>query len=136
MHAAASRLLEQWSALVRYMLVYIPKHRPKLTATSKYLKIVNALKKPTAKAEVQFVVNSAEVFQRFTLKFQRQEPLIHVLYDELRDLLLTLVGRTCKAEVHKDFDKTENPFDEENLIAPANIAVGDDMKYTRFKCPG
>jgi hypothetical protein len=99
-----------------------------LTATSKYLKIVNALKKPTAKAEVQFVVNSAEVFQRFTLKFQRQEPLIHVLYDELRDLLLTLVGRTCKAEVHKDFDKTENPFDEENLIAPANIVVGDDVK--------
>lgn len=81
---ASKRVVEQWAALKYYFIDFIPKFRPNLMNANRYLNIVNALKSTTFKAEVIFVINSALIFEKFSNMFQRQEPLIHVLYTELQ----------------------------------------------------
>ena len=44
------------------------------------------------KAEFQFVANNADYFVKFTEKFHRDEPLIHLLFAEPRELILVLSG--------------------------------------------
>lgn len=79
--AAAERILEQWEALMHYFKIFVPKHRNEILRTPKFLKISSFIKLVELKPEIIFVVNSAKMFQQFTLTFQRQEPLIHVMYD-------------------------------------------------------
>ncbi|KAE9523755.1 hypothetical protein AGLY_015815 [Aphis glycines] len=48
------------------------------------------------KAEIKFVLMSSKIFTRFTGNFQKTEPLIHIIYNEIKTLLLTLLSRICK----------------------------------------
>ena len=45
------------------------------------------------KAQLEFVLASAELFTTFTQLFQKEEPLIHVLHSEIKKLVVTLCGR-------------------------------------------
>lgn len=113
---AALRVIEQWDCLIEYFTVFIPKKCSNLMTASRYLSIVKQLKNPLFKAEIYFVINSASLYENFSILFQRQEPLIHVLYDELKKLLLIIAGRVCKPNVLIKWSGSESVFDNNNLL--------------------
>lgn len=47
---------------------------------------------------------------RVTGFMQKEEPLIHMLYNQLKDLLLTILGRFCKQSLKADSHKL--PIDQ------------------------
>jgi hypothetical protein len=126
---ALLRLLEQWDALKEYFLKHIPNQEKRLMALAKYSRIVALLRDPTIMAEIHFVISVGQVFTDFSKTFQKEEPLIHLLYDELNNLAKVLMNRFIKSEV---MAKEEN-FKEETLDNPNNfvsrekIVLGDDV---------
>lgn len=122
---AVLRMLEQWPAVVFYFLEYVPsKKSNSYTRQSLYKQIANLLQIKSMKAQLHFISSVTQVYSKFSIMFQREEPLIHALYDELRNLLLTIMQRVCKKDfvdevvINEDF---ENAFDEKNLMFSKNI---------------
>ncbi len=134
---SAERLLEQWDAVQDYFLKHIPLRKSALTKSNGYKRIINLLKTPAIKAELHFICSSAKIFQRFTGTFQRDEPLIHVLYDELCCLVRTLLGRICPQSVLTRNDIKETMLDASNLLpfksTVVGEAVGEELKKTDEK---
>lgn len=125
--AAAERILEQWEALMHYFKIFVPKHRNEILRTPKFLKISSFIKLVELKPEIVFVVNSAKMFQQFTLTFQRQEPLIHVMYDELWKLLITIGGKVCKETALSTWNNNDSLFINENLKPLNSIELPDNV---------
>lgn len=67
-----------------------------LMRNNHYKIISSFLRKETCKAELSFVISSAEVFQKSTETFQRREPLVHLLYEELYKVCYTVLCRVLK----------------------------------------
>ncbi|CAI6357086.1 unnamed protein product [Macrosiphum euphorbiae] len=113
---AALRIIEQWDCLIEYFTIFIPKKCSNLMTASKYQGIVKQLRNSLFKAEIYFVINSASIYENFSILFQRQEPLIHVLHDELKKLILIISGRICKQNVLIKWSGDESVFDSNNLL--------------------
>jgi hypothetical protein len=120
---ALLRLLEQWDALTEYFFKHIPNHEKRLMALGKYSQVVSLLKDPTIMAEIHFVISVAQVFTDFSKTFQKEEPLIHLLYDELTTLAKVLMNRFIKPELMA----VEENFKEETLDNPNNFVSREKM---------
>jgi hypothetical protein len=125
---AAERLLEQWIAVKKYFIDYVPQEKPSLMGSPAYLKIARLLKKPTIKAEVMFVISSANIFTAVLEFLQKQKPLIHKLYSQLEVLLKTIFGRIYKEDCLSDL-KIEDMEDiaTEKLLNPYHIILNDNI---------
>ncbi|KAK2719622.1 hypothetical protein QYM36_005186 [Artemia franciscana] len=90
--------------------------------------IIWLIKQPIMKADCQFVVDSSNLFIRFTENFQQDVPLVHKLHAELNLLILTLAGRVLKpvaTEKLRD-ELTLQPFeDEKNFLLLLQTVVSD-----------
>ncbi|KAK2711000.1 hypothetical protein QYM36_012238 [Artemia franciscana] len=95
---AAARLIELWPAIVEYFTVFILKKNSSFMRSNAYNEIAKVLKRSTLKVDFQFIDDSFSLFTRSTLKFQREELLIHEIFMELELLVRTLAGRILKAE--------------------------------------
>ena len=124
-----SRLREQMTVLFEYFVVYTPKRNPSLMKSNAYKEIIWLVKQPTMKAECQFVVNTKNLFTRFNLKFQGEEPLVHKLYTEPNLLVLTLSGRILKPKATKELDElTFQPLeDEKNFVLLLETVLSDEI---------
>lgn len=94
-----NRLIEQHPALQHYILVsnlITDKERQK---NERIRKLVEILGKPILVPEMLFLKSVLPIFTKFTRLFQAEAPLIHILYDELSTLILTLLGRFLKEEI-------------------------------------
>ncbi|XP_065091912.1 uncharacterized protein LOC135712784 [Ochlerotatus camptorhynchus] len=128
MEQAAERVIEQWPAVTKYFTDFIPKKRASLAKKANYLKIRKFISNSTMKAELLFVTESARIFTKFTGMFQREEPLIHVMYKELETLVRTLVGRVCKPDAYKSNSiPDEAVFNAENLLPSEVIVIGTEI---------
>jgi len=115
--SAAALIIEQWIGISEYFIKFIPNHQKSLIHTLKFKKIIDCLKCSAFQAELEFVFWSASIFQRFTGRFQRQEPLIHIMYEELSQLVCIIVGYVCKENVISEWLK-HNAFD---LFSEVNL---------------
>jgi len=120
----AERVAEQYPALLHFFET-TKKSSKKLNENDRVVKIVNDLKNPSIEAEVLFVPESAQLFQNFCKLFQKQEPLIHILYEEARNLLTIILNKICKLETVKHFNKLKNPFDIENMLPTKDVKCSD-----------
>jgi hypothetical protein len=127
LEAAAARLIEQWPAVNEYFLKFIPQNKSSMMSTSKYKLIMSVLKQKDIKAELHFVVNSARSFISFTRLFQKEEPLIHLLYVALHDLIYTIAARVCKPEVICSMN-SKDLFCVENLVELKKVQICDESK--------
>lgn len=122
---AASRLIEQWPAVIKYFLSFIPKKCAEIASTSTYRTIKGFLSNPTIKAEVLFTISSADLLTAFTGTFQRCEPLIHILYTEIKLLLTKIMFRICKQDAVKLLEAGDTSvtqlFDPKNLLDLSDI---------------
>lgn len=128
--SAAERMLEQLPALSEYFLRHIPKKYPKTLNNQKYLDIREYLKNPTLKANMQFIVYSAKIFtSEFTLLFQKEEPLIHVLYSQLRKLILLLLSNVVKPDIFEEMTTVFDDVDFAQFLSKTeNFVFVNDVK--------
>lgn len=136
MEPAAKRLLEQWPAVIEYFQSYIPRKENALTKTQSYKNIMTFLKNPTIKLEVMLASESATMFSRFTGLFQKNEPLIHILYDEILILIVTILSKFCKISnsqvlLADDFDL--NHFFKTQGLPLSEVYVSSDIKKEMHK---
>lgn len=90
-------VLQQWDAIIEYFLNYGLSKISHLTHTTSFKRIVFLLKKRILqKQNYNFVIESAHLFSELTGYFQKEEPLIHVLYGNLKVLLEELIVCICK----------------------------------------
>lgn len=129
MEQAACRVLQQWDAIIEYFLKFLPSKQAKVINTITCKKIVNFLRKRTIKIELMFICSSSSLFTKFTGLFQREEPLIHVIYQQMKDLVLTLMGRICKNEIVKEFNRSpnEDAFKCNNLLNLSDMVFSDEI---------
>jgi len=123
--SATARIIEQLVGISEYFLKFIPNYQKSSLQTSKYKKIIECLKCSTFRAELEFVFWSASIFQRFTGTFQRQEPLIHIMYEELSQLVCIIAGYVCKENVISEWleNNTFDLFNEVNLKDISDLLV-------------
>lgn len=126
---AANRVLQQWDAIVDYFLNFIPSKQSRLMGTISYKKIISFLQKKSIKAELIFISSSSSLFTKFTGLFQKEEPLIHMIHDEIKQLIITIMGRVCKKEAIFEFQKEPNldAFKTENLVKIKEIFFNDNL---------
>lgn len=125
---AAKRVLEQWDALCEYFVKQIPKQHDserakKLMGLIQYKNIVNALKDPLKHAEVAFVVESAEFFERHSKSLQKSEPMIHVLYEDVQALVALIMRKAFKPETKITLESVQAA---ENKLPLNNVKCGQE----------
>lgn len=126
--SAAERLLKQWEGVNYYFLKFIPSVKNQtVLQSSSYKQITSLLRCSTIRARLYFVKSSAELFTSFTEKFQRDEPLIHILYSQLQELLGKLARRVCKSISEGNYNVNEL-FDPKNLLHMNDIVLSQVVK--------
>jgi len=122
---AGRRLLEQWPAVEKYFLTYVPKSKSKLMESLKYQKILNLLQKSIMKAEVLFCCSSAHLITGFTGYFQKDEPLIHIMYSQLTSMTSKIMLRFCSPKTKLSLKSIDDPS---NYVPLHDINCGDGVK--------
>jgi len=94
------RILEQLEGLKRYFLnTVLPEKQPSVTSIQRYIRITRQLQSDDLVAQMHFLISVADIFNSFLKFFQSEEPLIHLLYDQLTSPLKMLMGRFIRKEL-------------------------------------
>ena len=89
-------LLEQWENLTEYFLKFLPKQKifkGTIKETSRYKRIIEVIQSDLAQHYLAFCAFSSQDFEKFLLKFQSEQPMIHLLYWSMEKLLFCLVQK-------------------------------------------
>lgn len=118
-------IIKQIPAIEEYFLVFIPKSRKNIAETKLYGMISTFLKEKFYKVELKFLLSMCQIFTRFTENFQSSsEILIHILYEEVRKLYITMVNRVHKhSSVIIKFDMVMK-----ELLPVNEVIVPQDIK--------
>lgn len=110
MRKVCLRILEQWPNLVEYFLTFLPsqENTGNEMSTSRYQRIVEVLTNPLHKATFCFVVFVSQEFEYFLKTFQRNELMIHLLYDAMLSLLRSLMTKFMKKTALRSEGEEEN----------------------------
>ena len=93
------RILEQWNNSKQYFLAFLPKQKNfvrEIKETARYKRTVQNLKSNLTLPYLAFVVFIAHSFDNFLVLFQSSEPLIHTLYERMKDLLTKIMSYFIK----------------------------------------
>lgn len=129
---AISRVIEQWPALKKYFLNYLPKHGSEsVLKGNHYRTIKSCLQEETFLALLHFLVAASRSFIKFTGFFQREEPLIHIMYDKIKELIIELLDKICNENTVLNFDKLdiEKLFAPNNLLTTSKVDAGQNSLY-------
>lgn len=124
---AAQRILEQWPALVQYFLIDLPKKVGAKKMANVAKEIIEMLKNPRLKSELIFVIELADVFQKYNGFFQNSKPLIHLLYEESHNLVKKLLKRIFKPTVELA-NLTNDTFSSKNFGTLDEIVLDNSVK--------
>lgn len=124
-----TRIINQWEALKEYFLKFIPECKIKSQFQScSYKFLVSILTDSSTLTRLCFLKAIGESFENFLKIMQAEEPLIHILYDELCNLIKSLLTRVAKPEkMQMKSMSTLLSLDlenSENLLRGEKISVG------------
>lgn len=106
--AVCQRLFEQYPAMSVYFLKTLPKGHNKAVCTGdRYKRIKDAMEDESTIVYLQFVSFLASSLSDFVKLFQTSEPLVHILYDKLNELVRTVMLKFLKAELIQDKEGAE-----------------------------
>ena len=78
----------------------LPKSDKNINKSDKFLSIKKSLESKEVDVEIQFLINVKLDFDNFMKKFQKEEPMIHLLYASIGKLLKTLMARLLKSDTY------------------------------------
>ncbi|KXJ11527.1 hypothetical protein AC249_AIPGENE22736 [Exaiptasia diaphana] len=92
-----------------------------------------------ALAKMHFLISIADLFNLFLVDFQKEEPLIHVLYDQFISISKRLIGRFIKNEALKDqrgcdLSKLNLEYGE-NQLSDNSLEIGEETKKVLKSLP-
>src|SRR6266516_1623330 len=95
------RLIEHFDVMKKYFLVTLPSasNSKSVCNGDRYKRIRTALSDQTTLVYLNFVAFAASTLMPFVKLFQRSEPLVHVLYDKLNEMVRILMLKFLKATV-------------------------------------
>lgn len=89
------RILEQFEAL---KVFFSNKHAVRAVSATRHERLAAAFSDKSLQVKLLFVKNAAKLFQNFETPFQSQEPLLHILYEEMVLLIKRILGRFMRQE--------------------------------------
>ena len=102
---ALERIATKWDATKRHFLTELPKLATEsktlkqLEDNERYKKISSKLRSNHVLIQIQFLCAVAPIFQKMLTFLQKEEPLVHVLHDEITSLVRQLLLRYVKQDV-------------------------------------
>ena len=100
---ALEKVEEHWAATKSCFIDFLPKQEEFKTYTFKnerYNRICQKLhNEKKMLVEMAFLINSSSPYDKLLLWFQTEGPLIHVMFNEFKKLLVTVMKRFIKSEV-------------------------------------
>lgn len=138
---AAERAEEQLPVLLEYFLKYVPRNDPETIKKKNYCAIREYLNNNSLKTYLQFIQYIAKIFTvEFTLLMQKEEPLIHILYSQLKKLIIILLSNFIKASVLESITFTKENIrkilkDSNSFMELSKIIVGERTKKSLASLP-
>ena len=99
--SALQRLVKVKEA-VKKLLVEVGRNDKNIEKNDRYLAIKKASESKEVAVEIEFLLTIKPVFDEFTTKFQKEEPMIHLLYASSEKLLKTTMSRLLKEKAYMD----------------------------------
>ena len=129
LHLALLRILEQMNGLKRYFLTVLPEKQSSGTSNACYIRIRRQLESKGLVAQIHFLVSVADIFNPFLKFFQTEEPLVHLLYDQLGTLLKVLFIRKDLLEnkAARKLSKIRSEV-QENHLAYSELETGEQTR--------
>ena len=90
--------------------------------------IKEALESKEVAVEIEFLLTIKPVFDKFMTKFQKEEPMIHLLYASSEKLLKTTRSRLLK---EKDYMDRKGDKPKEVKVDEVNMQLSNDKFTTR-----
>lgn len=135
---AVKRVKEKLEAVNKYIFKDLPKAAKEtkteraLEGNERYKRICRKLKDPAVTAQLHFLESLEPVFHPFLTLFQKEEPLVHILHDELSNLVRTIMLRFLKPEVVGDKrDKELLSIDvskSDNQLSDQMLVIGESTR--------
>ena len=97
--SALKKIVKNFEPLCEYFLKELPKTATQnktiklLEKNETYNCICRMLKAPATLIQMNFLISLEPLYDRFLKLFQREDPLIHILYSEMKDLLKAFMLR-------------------------------------------
>ena len=105
---ALDRIVKSWEAVKKYFLEELPKQATEertinsLEKNEWYNRICRKLQDKSFPAQLAFLVSVKPIFKTFLCFFQNEGPLIHLLRDQMCELLKSVMHRFLKSQAIKD----------------------------------
>ena len=89
MEPFCQRIIDQYIALQKYFIDYLPKHEKVMIFTSKarYKRLKETFEDPTTLVYLNFDAYFFRPFTPFLVMFRQSQPLVHVLYQKANELV-------------------------------------------------
>ena len=113
---------------VKKLIDDIGRNDKNIGKNDKYLAIKRGLESKEVWVEIEFLLTIKPVFDEFMIKFQREVPMIHLLYENSVKLLKTTMSRLLKEQAY--VDKKGDKLKEVN-IDEVNIQLTSDKFRTK-----
>lgn len=115
---------------------YIPSKEYATTKKQCYLDIIKYLKNKSLRTSLEFIIYSSKIFtSKFICKMQNNEPLIHILYSQLKKLIYILCSNIIKPSVlTENFPhiKSEKLLEKSNIWDLKDIIFDEKVKNSIF----
>ena len=130
------RILKRWEDAKDYFLRYLldkKEYKNTLPNNKRYTRIKNALNSESETLlQIKFLVGVAPIFTTYLKMFQAEGPLVHLMFVEMKSLLVKVMKRFLKAAVVDGKKATElktlNVTDKENQLILKDMDVVAQMK--------
>ena len=80
----------------------MPKQDKRLKDNKKYLDVKKGLESHDIAVEIEFIIRVNPLLDEFMTKFQKEEPMIHLLDPNCEKLLKTVMGRLLKSKAYTE----------------------------------
>lgn len=92
---ALQKFVDQWDGIKTYVL-QLDKDTEKTPKSIDFKLIREAVNRQEMKVKFHFLLSVIPLFEKFLKDFQTDQPMIHVLYSRMKDLVYTILRRFVK----------------------------------------
>ena len=125
---ALQRICEQIKGLEKYFSEESKKDA-KVQSNPRFIRIMRQLNSKETSAKMHFLISVADIFNSFLVNFQKEEPLIHILYDQFVSILKMFLGRFIKQEALNQTDLLKLNLDSSDIqLGDTGIEIGEETR--------
>lgn len=131
-------LKEHFNIFKRYFVDYLPNQR-NFKSSKLYRNIKRTFCRKLIRAEIEIFVKATDIFQTALIDLQKSEPMIHVVFGYLSDILKELAGLSSDIEFEEEYLQN-NPFELANRAHSVTIwpdlfplLAGDNNRIAKYE---